>query len=214
MLRLLVCLVVLSVPLTASASYVNLAAGVLALHSASVIVPTPSPTPAPKPGICENCNGKGKVGDGTIMLPCVPCGGTGRINGTMLGCTCGEDCRCSNPLACEQGICHTEASIEPVALALADDCQDGSCSVGSRSGACSSGSCRKSRGSCSTSGCSSSAGNCGSGNCGSQSSGYKFGQPVRNAGRLWGRVQPVRRAARIALFPLRALRGFGCRGCR
>lgn len=40
----------------------------------------PSPSPSPTPGnVCPNCRGTGKVGDGTIMVPCVPCDGTGRI---------------------------------------------------------------------------------------------------------------------------------------
>lgn len=27
---------------------------------------------------CQNCNGTGKVGDGTIMVKCAVCGGTGK----------------------------------------------------------------------------------------------------------------------------------------
>src|SRR5262245_50984988 len=40
--------------------------------------PTPAPTPAPA-GICSNCNGTGRLGDGTISVPCPVCGGDGRI---------------------------------------------------------------------------------------------------------------------------------------
>lgn len=42
--------------------------------------PLPGPGPAPKPGdICPNCNGKGKVGDGTVFVTCQPCKGTGKV---------------------------------------------------------------------------------------------------------------------------------------
>ena len=37
------------------------------------------PAPNPVGGICPNCKGKGKVGDGTIMVPCKPCDGTGKV---------------------------------------------------------------------------------------------------------------------------------------
>ena len=38
-----------------------------------------SPTPAPPSGVCENCEGRGYVGDGNgIKVPCQPCGGTGK----------------------------------------------------------------------------------------------------------------------------------------
>jgi hypothetical protein len=36
----------------------------------------PAPTPAPS-GKCTNCNGTGKLGDGTISVPCPVCGGDG-----------------------------------------------------------------------------------------------------------------------------------------
>lgn len=41
-------------------------------------VPVPTPTPQPVTDTCENCNGRGKVGDGTIMVVCPECGGTGK----------------------------------------------------------------------------------------------------------------------------------------
>lgn len=56
----------------------SLATGILALY-ASKPAPTPGPAPTPKPsGICDNCNGTGKLGDGTISVTCPVCDGTGR----------------------------------------------------------------------------------------------------------------------------------------
>ena len=44
----------------------------------------PVPTPEPVSDICENCNGRGKVGDGTIMRICPVCDGTGkRVNSSI-----------------------------------------------------------------------------------------------------------------------------------
>lgn len=39
---------------------------------------TPTPTPTPSSDVCPECDGAGKVGDGTIMLTCDACGGTGK----------------------------------------------------------------------------------------------------------------------------------------
>jgi hypothetical protein len=41
--------------------------------------PAPSPTPI-VPGLCSNCRGTGKIGDGTVMVPCPVCGGDGVMN--------------------------------------------------------------------------------------------------------------------------------------
>lgn len=43
--------------------------------------PAPNPTPAPS-GKCENCNGTGRLGDGTVSVPCPVCGGDGKIEST------------------------------------------------------------------------------------------------------------------------------------
>lgn len=52
----------------------ELARGVVQMRAA------PSPDNAPKPGDkCTNCEGRGYVGDGTVRVPCQPCGGTGRL---------------------------------------------------------------------------------------------------------------------------------------
>ena len=40
--------------------------------------PKPEPEPEPDSDICENCNGTGKVGDGTVFVECVVCDGTGK----------------------------------------------------------------------------------------------------------------------------------------
>jgi hypothetical protein len=40
--------------------------------------PAPAPTPEPVSDTCENCNGRGKVGDGTVMVVCPECDGTGK----------------------------------------------------------------------------------------------------------------------------------------
>lgn len=41
--------------------------------------PTPAPAPQPAPsGVCANCKGKGKIGDGTVMVTCPVCDGTGK----------------------------------------------------------------------------------------------------------------------------------------
>jgi hypothetical protein len=40
------------------------------------VAPTPVP-PAPG-GQCDNCEGRGYVGDGTVRVKCQPCNGTGK----------------------------------------------------------------------------------------------------------------------------------------
>lgn len=45
--------------------------------------PTPNPTPEPDSDICENCNGTGRVGDGTVSTICPVCDGTGKRKKTM-----------------------------------------------------------------------------------------------------------------------------------
>ncbi len=50
-----------------------------ALITAAFAKPNPQPAPAPS-GICDNCSGTGKLGDGTITVPCPVCGGDGRLD--------------------------------------------------------------------------------------------------------------------------------------
>lgn len=50
----------------------------LALNIAKVEA---APAPAPKPDagdVCPDCNGAGKVGDGTVFRTCLTCGGSGK----------------------------------------------------------------------------------------------------------------------------------------
>lgn len=42
--------------------------------------PSPQPTPTPAPSnVCDNCNGTGKLGDGTISITCPVCNGKGTV---------------------------------------------------------------------------------------------------------------------------------------
>jgi hypothetical protein len=51
----------------------------LACETAREILRTRSPMPpAPVSDKCENCDGTGKIGDGTIVKPCPVCKGTGK----------------------------------------------------------------------------------------------------------------------------------------
>lgn len=45
--------------------------------------PTVVPDDDPVSEICDNCNGRGKVGDGTIMVTCPVCDGTGKKTKTQ-----------------------------------------------------------------------------------------------------------------------------------
>lgn len=40
--------------------------------------PAPSPTPSPSGDTCDNCDGRGKLGDGTVSVTCPVCNGTGK----------------------------------------------------------------------------------------------------------------------------------------
>lgn len=61
----------------------TLAAATLTINQSPNPTPSPSPTPSPNPaGICPNCKGSGKIGDGTVFTICPVCNGTGRISST------------------------------------------------------------------------------------------------------------------------------------
>lgn len=75
-IAILLLLINIMAPCLASAGeFSSLAAGILALRRRPKPVPV---VPRPVSDICENCNGVGKVGDGTIMMTCKECGGTGK----------------------------------------------------------------------------------------------------------------------------------------
>ena len=76
---IILCLVVSGSNFAAAGEYQSLAAGILALYCEVQPTPAPPTPPAPQPGICANCNGTGKLGDGTITVTCPVCKGTGRI---------------------------------------------------------------------------------------------------------------------------------------
>lgn len=55
--------------------------GVVAAEAAyTTLLPSKPDKPKPRPGDpCSNCNGTGKLGDGTVMKDCGECNGTGRV---------------------------------------------------------------------------------------------------------------------------------------
>ena len=52
-------------------------------NAGNVAPPAPDGSPAPSGSVCPECNGVGKVGDGTVMLTCNECGGTGKVPGSV-----------------------------------------------------------------------------------------------------------------------------------
>lgn len=53
--------------------------GELACMSArAIIAATRTAPPVTPSSICDNCNGKGKVGDGRVMVTCPVCKGSGK----------------------------------------------------------------------------------------------------------------------------------------
>ena len=45
---------------------------------AAAPAPSPSPSPTPAADACPECNGTGKLGDGTVFVTCPDCNGTGK----------------------------------------------------------------------------------------------------------------------------------------
>lgn len=75
---LVIAAMVFGSPAVANAEgFQGLAAGILALSVTAPKPPGPAPVPAPS-NVCDNCNGKGKLGDGTVMVTCPVCNGTGK----------------------------------------------------------------------------------------------------------------------------------------
>lgn len=86
-----------SIPV-ASPDFQPLAAAVLAVQND---FPAPGPSPS---GRCENCNGTGKVGDGTVFVKCAVCDGKGTLSEPAEAqptpdCAC-ADCKC-DPCECK-----------------------------------------------------------------------------------------------------------------
>lgn len=52
-------------------------------NAGNVAPPAPDGDSAPAGSVCDECGGKGKVGDGTVMLTCNVCGGTGKKPGSV-----------------------------------------------------------------------------------------------------------------------------------
>lgn len=59
--------------------YEGIAAAVISYCSTIAPDPTPTPNPNPTPQKCTNCNGTGKLGDGTISITCPVCNGKGTV---------------------------------------------------------------------------------------------------------------------------------------
>jgi RecJ-like exonuclease len=77
---LALCIVMVGCVMTLPADDSSLTAE-LAAETARALVQmraTPGPAPAPVGDKCENCNGTGKVGDGTVFVKCPECDGTGK----------------------------------------------------------------------------------------------------------------------------------------
>jgi hypothetical protein len=56
----------------------------LAAYEAYLVATSKAPEPEKpsgpsKPGVCPECDGSGKVGDGTVFVSCGRCGGTGKV---------------------------------------------------------------------------------------------------------------------------------------
>lgn len=67
-------------PSQAKARAAEIALLVAVVEGSSPTNPVPDgPSPSPSSDICDNCNGRGEVGDSRHMFPCEPCGGTGRV---------------------------------------------------------------------------------------------------------------------------------------
>ena len=71
-MRLLLAFLLLSTPAHAGQFVSLIASAAAATNKAAPTPPAPSPT-----GECDNCNGTGKLGDGTVFVPCPVCGGDG-----------------------------------------------------------------------------------------------------------------------------------------
>jgi hypothetical protein len=80
--RFLLCLVIVCVGCVATLPDDPSLSADIAAETARMVVHMRheiTPTPAPKSDQCDNCEGRGFVGDGNgIKVTCQPCGGTGK----------------------------------------------------------------------------------------------------------------------------------------
>lgn len=96
------------------------ATAVVEIAFASLAATPSTPAPSPSPGVCPQCNGSGKVGDGRISVTCGACNGSGRITAyesPTLACEC-DSCQC-RPCRCDGREAYREAvaSGEPLLVA-------------------------------------------------------------------------------------------------
>lgn len=63
--------------------------------------PGPAPTPKPNNGVCPDCNGTGRVGDGTVFQTCLNCNGTGKVTTAMVVACGNPSCSCAD---CGNGV--------------------------------------------------------------------------------------------------------------
>ena len=56
----------------------DMAYAVVTVAAAPAPAPSPSPSPTPAADACPECNGTGKLGDGTVFVTCPDCNGTGK----------------------------------------------------------------------------------------------------------------------------------------
>lgn len=148
----------------------SLIASEMAYASLKNTTPTPIPNIVPRPvgDICPQCNGKGKVGDGRTMLPCLPCGGTGKVQSDVKPVSKGLDL---DDVACLCVARGGKCNCAPAKAAAEERCVE--CEEHER---------RMGRGGCAS-------GNCGSGSGGSEVS---RGPLRRAAGAVRG-FRPLRR---------------------
>jgi len=131
MKRLLVLVLVCSIASPAAAGeFLELAAGIVALHASPSPQPSPTPNPPVKPSsVCDNCDGVGKLGDGTVFVVCPVCKGSGKKTTSPGGAQ-----------AVVPRLPNGQAPVDPPSVrastpskALAGDCASGQCSTSTRS---------------------------------------------------------------------------------
>lgn len=96
---------VLSALLCGCGSTDYMAGKAIAAHAVAYAVMQPDgETPQPAPAdACANCNGTGKLGDGTVGVTCPVCDGTGKASTAQpCNCTTCDPCLCDHEGACKE----------------------------------------------------------------------------------------------------------------